>query len=152
MERHEGGMVDVGHGRGGAGRGDAPAVQARGHVLSEGKVGAGRHALVRLPEGGQRVSFLRRVGDEEPVTVQRRVRRGDDDKVGSVGGHASGDLAVGGDGVGDGRLLAAPDGGHDERRMGNGVGSEQGHGITFLLEERGGRMPARARTFARIFP
>ena len=69
-----------------------------------------------------------------------------------MGGHASGDLAVGGDGVGDGRLLAAPDGGHDERRMGNGVGSEQGHGITFLLEERGGRMPARARTFARIFP
>ena len=58
--------------------------------------------------------------------------RGDDDKVGSVGGHASGDLAVGGDGIGDGRLLAAPDGGHDERRMGHGVGGEQGHGVTFL--------------------
>lgn len=145
MERHEGAVVDVGHGRRGAGRGDASAVQARGHVLGEGKVGAGRHALVRLPEGGQRASFLRRVGDEEPVTVQRRVRRGDDDKVGSVGGHASGDLAVGGDGVGDGRLLAVPDGGHDERRMGNGVGSEQGHGITFLLEERVGSECRRGR-------
>lgn len=112
---------------------------------AKGRSVRGRHALVRLPEGGQRASFLRRVGDEEPVTVQRRVRRGDDDKVGSVGGHASGDLAVGGDGVGDGRLLAVPDGGHDERRMGNGVGSEQGHGITFLLEERVGSECRRGR-------
>ncbi len=143
MERHEGGVVDVGHGRRGTGRGNAPAVQARGHVLGEGKVGAGRHALVRLPEGGQRASFLRRVGDEEPVAVERRVGRGDDDKVGSVGGHASGDLAVGGDGIGDGRLLAAPDGGHDERRMGHGVGGEQGHGVTFLFRESAWRAECR---------
>ena len=150
MERHEGGVVDVGHGRRGTGRGNAPAVQARGHVLGEGKVGAGRHALARLPEGGHRASFLRRVGDEEPVAVERRVGRGDDDKVGSVGGHASGDLAVGGDGIGDGRLLAAPDGGHDERRMGHGVGGEQGHGVTFLSGRAGERGRASsARTLRR---
>ena len=34
--------------------------------------------------------------------------------------------------------------------MGNGVGSEQGHGITFLLEERGGGANAGAGAGAGI--
>ena len=75
-----------------------------------------------------------------------------------MGGHAAHDLAVGGDGVGDGRLLAATDGGHDERRMGHGIGGEQGHGVSFLFRAgwrtRAGeqRANAEARTLKRRVP
>lgn len=45
------------------------------------------------------------------------MRRRDHDGVGGMGRDAAGDLAIGVEGVLDGALLAASDGGHGERRM-----------------------------------
>ena len=50
-------------------------------------------------------------------------------------GNAPGDLLAGSGSVGNGRLLAGAYDRHDERRVGNGIGGEKAHGITFLFRE-----------------
>lgn len=135
----------VGHGRrapaegmfGGAGARPRPRRrEGRCGVVTRSS-GCPKAAASQFPPG---VSAMK-----NPSRYSRRVRRGDDDKVG-VGGRPR---------VGRPRGRrrwcrrwpppGRADGGHDERRMGNGVGSEQGHGITFLLEERVGSECRRGR-------
>ena len=114
----DGALRDDGlHARPGKGHNRVVSGMRRPGRFLEETVDLGSVAVVRMGLSGLSEADHRFLG-----------RGGDDDKVGSVGGHASGDLAVGGDGIGDGRLLAAPDGGHDDVvRMGLSGLSEADH-------------------------